>query len=735
MVIVLKDFQKEAINKLLQYMDEPTVNNIILKSPTGSGKTIILINFMNEYLKSHPKTVFIWLTPGKGGLAEQSKEKMDRYIHNSQTKLLSDIMTSGFEDGDSCFINWEKLTKKGNNALKDSERTNFMEWIEKAKNSELNFKIIIDESHSNFTEKSEVVINLFHTAMIIRCSATPIIDRMSEKIEIKEHEVVSEGLIKKMIMLNENFPQKIEFKEGGKGEIEYLLEKAIEKQTILYNTFKKKSVDIMPLIIVQIRNNSKELLEKIENVLNEHGINYENRELALWISDSHRNIENISNNNSKQKVVIIRQAVATGWDCPRAHILVKIRDNMDDVFQVQTIGRIRRMPEAKHYNDSELDNCYIYTFDKKFIKDAEKEFFLTSAKKLFLKEEFKEIELKKEQRPEIETSRDPRKSLNCIAKYMKDKYDLTTNKNTNKQKLERDLIFTDKIIDNIYSGGVRKINDLDIKNLNKIRTETTLNTHVQGYMFHGCVSSIGREIELEYRYIITIIKQLFCESPICNDKILSLSVKELYAFIINNENLIRHLFREAMSADLVQKQLKFGKVVEKKFTIPKELIFTYDRDNKIQTESKKNVYDGYLMSAIPRSNPERKFEKFCEENDQINWFYKNGDHGNDFFSIVYEDNSNKQQLFYPDYILSINKKYWIIEIKGGFTSSGESKDIDVFSKMKFDALYKYSQKNKINMGFVRHDEKSEELFICVKDYTDDIISENWISIKDFIKSN
>ena len=38
-------------------------------------------------------------------------------------------MTAGFEENDSCFINWEKLTKTGNNALKDSERTNFLEHI------------------------------------------------------------------------------------------------------------------------------------------------------------------------------------------------------------------------------------------------------------------------------------------------------------------------------------------------------------------------------------------------------------------------------------------------------------------------------------------------------------------------------------------------------------------------------------------------------------------------------
>ena len=47
----------------------------------------------------------------------------------------------------------------------------------------------------------------------------------------------------------------------------------------------------------------------------------------------------------------MKQAISTGWDCPRAKILVKLREGMSEQFEIQTIGRIRRMPEAKHYED------------------------------------------------------------------------------------------------------------------------------------------------------------------------------------------------------------------------------------------------------------------------------------------------------------------------------------------------------------------------------------------------
>ena len=64
---------------------------ITIKSPTGSGKTIILIDFIDEYLsKVNNKTAFVWLCPGKGDLEEQSKAKMEKFTpwRNSEIYLM-----------------------------------------------------------------------------------------------------------------------------------------------------------------------------------------------------------------------------------------------------------------------------------------------------------------------------------------------------------------------------------------------------------------------------------------------------------------------------------------------------------------------------------------------------------------------------------------------------------------------------------------------------------------------
>lgn len=724
MNINLMQFQLRAIKMLLESMEEPC-RDIILKSPTGSGKTIILTHFMDEYMQGHAKTVFVWLTPGKGNLEEQSKAKMDAYIHNAQTKLLADVMTSGFSENDACFINWEKLTKKGNNALKDSERMNFLEWIDKAFNEGLAFKIVIDESHQNFTAKADEIVQLFKTDKIIRCSATPLPDRRAKLIEIPEEDVIAEGLIKKMLVINENFPQVVE----TDNQTDYLLDKALNKQRELRSLLLQRGKDINPLIVVQLPNNSDSLLETVETFFEQNGITYESGTLAVWLSGRHENLDYISDNNGEQIAVIIKQAVATGWDCPRAYILVKLRDNMDETFEVQTIGRIRRMPEAKHYDNDILDSCYLYTFDSKFTQGVKASLGKSAleAKTLFLKNEYKSFTLKKEQRTMVTDLRDPRRALIAIVRYLKTEYGLTGDKKQNRVRLEsKGYIFLESIVRHTLSGNIVVLAELsESDKLNAIDVKEPINTHVHGREYHNRVGKIGLEIGMQYAYMNTIIGKLFGEKYSYSEKVLALTTRELYAFVINNADLLRHIFRNAMAAQLAQMTIADNPVSERVFTIPQSMLFTYDVASKVQSESVKNVYQGYLLSAEPRSSSEKKFEKFCETCPAVEWLYKNGDKGDEYLSIVYNDNSGAQKLFYPDYVLSVSGETWIIETKGGFTRSGDSEDIDIFSPKKFNVLKDYLTKYGLKGGFVRYDKQSEELCICIDNYDDNIHSDNW----------
>lgn len=726
----LKEFQLNAVKKLFEAMETPA-RDIILKSPTGSGKTIILTYFMHQYIQSFPKTVFVWLTPGKGNLEEQSKAKMDKYIHASQTKLLSDVMTAGFEENDSCFINWEKLTKKGNNALKDSERTNFLEHIEHALNDGLRFIIIVDESHQNNTIKADEIIQYFRTEKIIRCSATPKGIAKAEVIEIPEEEVIAAGLIKKMLVINQDFPQQVEMENATN----YLLEQAYAKQREIRAEFLSAGKDINPLIVVQIPNKSEKLQDDVERWFETQGVTYENGQLAVWLSDMHENLDGIEETNAPSVAVIIKQAVATGWDCPRAAILVKLRDNMDETFEIQTIGRIRRMPEAHHYGKDLLDSCYLYTFDEKFTAGVKLSLGkgALEAVTLFLKNEYKNFTMTSEQRTMVTDHRNPKKALLSVAKYFEETFKTGTNKAENQARLQAaGFEFSADILRHPFSGETATL-DFASADMNTIVITEKLNTHDHGHMYHQKVGKIGMEIGMEYSYMNTIIRKLFDRNFTYSRKILAMEPREVYAFVINNADLLRHTVREAMAAELRQLTLDISQVSKVPFHIPQSCLFTYDGTAKTQLEMKKNVYQGYLSSAEVRSSSERKFEKFCEKCDTVNWVYKNGDKGNEYLSIVYADNSDKQKNFYPDYIIGVNDEVWIVETKGGFDRSGNSQDIDIFTPKKFAVLKDYLDRYRLKGGIVRYDEKSEELCICMDNYSEDINSDSWVVLSDILK--
>ena len=106
-------------------------------------------------------------------------------------------------------------------------------------------------------------------------------------------------------------------------------------------------------------------------------------------------------------------------------------------------------------------------------------------------------------------------------------------------------------------------------------------------------------------------------------------------------------------------------------------------------ELESNVYKGYNTSMITddfRSTSERLFEKYCEKNENVKYFYKNGDTGQQYLSIVYGTNFDKQRLLYPDYIVQLeDETIWLIETKGG-EKQGQSKNIDVKIENKLEAF-------------------------------------------------
>ena len=729
--IELKEFQIECVNKLLDVTTVGLKKEVLVQAPTGSGKTIILLDYIKEYLEENKDTIFVWLTPGKGDLEEQSREKMTKYLPNMISKNITDVLLGGFEAGDTAFINWETITKKGNTALKDAERKNLFERIDEAYNRGYNFIVIVDEEHLNKTVKAEAVIEYLRPNYIIRVSATTKKNKEAEFIQIDELDVINEGLITRALYINENVGNNIELKN----EHEYLIDLALDKQKAIRKEYKRINVSVNPMIIIQVPNNSNDLIDQIENILESKGYSYKNKTVAIWLADRKENIEGISENDAEPIILIMKQAISTGWDCPRAKILVKLRDNMNEDFETQTIGRIRRMPQAHHYDNILLDNCYLYTFDEKYEETIKQELGNNAqdAKVVFLKDEYKNFTLIKQIKNNDFDGFDDRETFKIIQNYFINKYKLTSNKTNNKTILEAEgYIFGDKIENTIIQDKIIKIDSDEISNANTIKVKSIVNTSKNGIDLRHSIGVISSKIGMRYDKTRVVLERMFLRRKLFTKKFINLSLVEFYAFVINNEDKLKYDFLEAVSQESRQVALKTESIKELVFKIPEMDIIKYDPNMKDTKIYEKNVYKDYPNST-KKSRCERMFEKYCNDSNKVKWFYKNGEHSIDYFSIIYVDAVGKKWSFYPDYILQdINGNTWIVETKGGENAEGESKNIDIKVENKFLVLKNYAEKYNLKWGFVRDYDKNDSLYICNTTYTEDMNNDNWMNIEQIL---
>lgn len=733
LTLTLFDFQDAAVMKLLDLITaRDSKQTIVVKSPTGSGKTIILIGFVDEYLnKVNSNTAFIWLCPGKGDLEEQSRQKMRTVAPHRNTQNLFGALQNGFEPESTTFINWELVTKRGNTAIRDSERKNLFDRIADAHRKGIEFIVIIDEEHSNNTAKAKTIIDAFAAKNIVRVSATAIENKRYEFYEIDELDVIDAGLITKALYVNEGVEDNVEISD----DYDYLLDLADEKRKAIaarYREVLPGGKIIRPLVLIQFPNGQPETIRAVEQKLESMGYTYDNGMVSIWMSEDKRDLpDNLTDNDATPVFLLMKQAISTGWDCPRAKILVKLREGMSEQFEIQTIGRIRRMPEAHHYEDDLLDFCYVYTFDEKYkaglLSNMDKAY---ETRRLFLKDKCKTFTLEKQIRDLNFDGLGEREVLDKIFKALKNKYHLGTDKKQNQMILTgHGYIFGNEILGQALHGQFVRTAML-MESSDFYTTYRRVDTHKHGIQLLHSVDSIKTAIGMNSGKVKTILERLFRKGKKTDKKLLSLGTAEFYAFVINNEHLLKEEFR-AVTADM-ETQMTFSISPRLSvFHIPEQDFFKYDPGVKGEIEYLSNAYNEYTSgyaTSLVRSNSEQLFEQHCEGRDDIEWVYKNGDTGQQYFSIVYRDGLLHQWLFYADYIvMKKDGTVWVIETKGG-ESKGKDKNIDRQIENKFCAFRDYAKKHDLHWGFVR--DKDNRLYINNTEFAIDMADEHWLPLTD-----
>jgi type III restriction enzyme len=710
-----KEYQVNAIGQLVKSVSELLAKDAsnkvcVFQSPTGSGKTVMVAKFIEEIIKELPETdlCFLWVSIGKGDLHKQSKKSLEIIFDGfPNVNLLEEEFFGSrnyIEQNEVVVVNWEKLYSKyasgenkgewKNKVMRDGEGVNFIEVLETTREKR-KIILIIDESHyASDAQRTNELRQIISADVTLEMSATPKIQPTAQDIAkgyakfvyVDPKDVIEEGMIKKEIIINANLEQLI---DDEKTSQDIIIEAAYNKRLELKEAYAKVGSNINPLCLIQLPNAEAGVAKKevIEAFLADKGITETNEKLAVWLSEEKSdNLDQISDLESEVEFLLFKQAIDTGWDCPRAHILVKLRDIQSYTFEVQTVGRILRMPEQMHYEDENLNTGFIFTNLQKIT--VQKEDYnpnIIKHLKAVRKSVYKSFSLSSYYKSRVDFGDITYSFGKILEEVFCNAFGIEINSsmiNTaeNEYKIKsKGLIldafsFSDElIIDKIF--GSAHFDNLPDENfeadLNKLKSKLgdsdvldvfnmVIRQNLNGFSPKRSLPTVRGAIYQWFKKYLGINYQL--ENGIIHIQYLFLNEKNLSFF--------SRLLSEATGNYRPIKKAEVKSKIEEvlyDWDIKKEEFYNQYLYEKV--DSKLCVYEPcYLFQN--RSSTEKEFEGYLESKlSNILWWFKNGVSKKDYLGIKYEENG-LPQTFYPDYLVQFKSgTIFIGDTKAGITAS------------------------------------------------------------------
>ena len=692
-MVRLKKYQTKCVKKMREFfyasINEPTT--WIIDSCTGSGKTIMVVGFLRDVENVDHRILWFYIAPYV--LHKQGKTSLSRGLDDTSYKLKEpfEIFSDQVEPNTIIFVNWASMNRKefSNVFTKPNEDGNsLIQIVEWARNNGYKIGLIVDEAHRNISsEKSQYLLAIIKPDVSYYVSASP--DYKMEHADhhkVQRKEVVADGMVKIKCRIN-FIPDDI---EDNVTAMEYVLQSACEKRRLLKAQYEEAGSNVNPLLGIQLPNESKSdngAVESLKNAIIEYLINKEGERpesIVRWFSDDgfgdEKDKEDFSRNNDPRTILLFKQACAEGWDCPRAQVLVIFRESKSPTLPGQVLGRFARMPEQTHYDIDDLNHAYVYT-------DAPQN-------TIFINNDFS-IDGN-----DIET-------ISFSAKKKKDCPVLGIPSNYHKRSKPTELrvgtffpyldrVFSDKSVcssltldENVKTEiFLEQEIDLDVDSMAEIILDGSVkNLNTDAARISIAFDQSCRKLTGDYSTVESA-KAIKAAIKNCMIKHLSLDKESVYKiepYALNNMEVLSEAVeaaKEAYSKETAGSPNGGGILENPCWNIPDRRDYT-DKSEKVK------AYKKYAMSPCVlfrgRSGPERTCEEYLDENDNVVWWYKNGDNGSEHLGIKYtQTDTSEERVFFPDWIIWCNNgKTYILDTKD---------DNDPNAKVKAVELYIYCRK-------------------------------------------
>lgn len=433
----VKELRLDVADALGSYQRRNKTQVVSLQAPTGAGKTIIAASLIEDiYFGStladgttfdeQPEAIFVWLSDSPE-LNAQSKQKIELKTSKLRFGQCVIIKEESFdmemlEDGHIYFLNTQKISRSGKLTKHSDDRTyTIWETLDNTiANKADHLYFIIDEAHrgakskreagtdttimQRFIKGYEYVENGIKRKMrsmpvILGVSATA--ERFNtlvgnttnvglQKYVITADEVRGSGLLKDRIVIT--YPD-----DPTKNSDIVLLEAAVEewlkKCTRWYQyTSEQHYANVDPVLVVQVcqgsggalsDTNLEDVLSKIEE---KAGVRFKIGEVVHCFGEGasleinglaipHMKASEIADDH-KIKVVFFKEALSTGWDCPRAETMMSFAVRQDPTYIAQLLGRMVRTPlQLRVQRDEFLNDVKLYLphFNKDTVKKVVEE--------------------------------------------------------------------------------------------------------------------------------------------------------------------------------------------------------------------------------------------------------------------------------------------------------------------------------------------------------------------------